>query len=468
MSSSDDDEFDPQLGTDDKFARFLVGRRDPDGARFDETILPPQERKRLPRYEKLLHKAGLNAKHLVHVRRFKPLAQKADEADFGIADMLAKKSRAFRNEVEATNVAEEEEMERLMSKVQKMPIPPAPPGLAADPKPKLNSQGKTPMPMHLFFKRWTGGWKKGSMHGHGKYTFAVDGLAVDGAWSQNRLNGKGRTRYLDGSSYEGEYKEGLFHGQGTLTFASGSVYAGEWRHGLRHGVGVQTWPSGQRYEGKFYKGDMHGRGVLSSAAGHEYRGEMRMGLIQGVGRLRFATGPSVLKNWPRCTMREAVLGEYTDARIKALANKLELDELLAKARKFELDDYIEAVRDHNDFMAAEEKRLEIEERRRLELLRREKIRDAKLAAMEAMEREEAEDAAEGAGFDITADLDSDAEASDSESDDEGTMGLKEKMAARRNEKEEAKEEATEADTAAAEAAAGQWRPPSDEEEEGDG
>ena len=69
---------------------------------------------------------------------------------------------------------------------------------------------------------------------------------------------------------------------------------------------MQTFRSGQRYEGAFYKGDMHGRGVLQSAAGHEYRGEMRMGLIEGVGRLRFESGPSVLKNWPRCTMREAV------------------------------------------------------------------------------------------------------------------------------------------------------------------
>eukprot|EP00941_MAST-03F_sp_MAST-3F-sp1_P002454 g2454.t1 len=454
------------MGTDEKYCNFLRGRRDPDGGVFDESILPEKERRRIPRYAHLLKKAGLNAKHLVHMRRFKPRIMKAVEDDFGLADEMAKKSRAFRNQIEKLNEFEEEEEEKMMARVKMMPIPPAPPGLAPDPKPKLNSQGKCPLPMHMYFKQWSGGWKKGKMHGHGSYLFAVDGLAATGEWSDNRLNGKGKTKYLDGSTYEGEYKEGLFHGKGTLTFSSGSKYIGEFRFGLRHGVGVQTWPSGQRYEGKFYKGDMHGRGILQSCSGHEYRGEFRMGLIEGVGRMRFKTGPSVLKNWERCTMREAVLGEFSDRRIKALSKKLELDELLAKARRIELDDYVEAVRDHNDFMKAEEKRLEIEERRRLELLRREKIRDAKLAAMEAMEREEEDADAAGDILDGLEDSDESLNASD-DSDDEKKMSIQDKLKAKVEQREDEQEKKEQGDEEA-ELQAGQWKPPLPDEDEEEG
>ena len=85
--------------------------------------------------------------------------------------------------------------------------------------------------------------------------------------------------------------------------------------------------------------------------------------------------------------RQAVNSVLLDLKLADLARKLELDDLLGNARKFMADSELERARDNLEWNRQEELRRQAEERQRLVNLRREKIREAKKAAMEALEAE---------------------------------------------------------------------------------
>ena len=76
-----------------------------------------------------------------------------------------------------------------------------------------------------------------------------------------------------------------------------------------------------------------------------------------------------------------------DLKLADLARKLELDDLLEKARKSGVENEMELARENLEWQRQEELRRQAEERQRLVNLRRQKIREAKKAAMEALEAE---------------------------------------------------------------------------------
>lgn len=142
----------------------------------------------------------------------------------------------------------------------------APVGLARNPAQPFNSLGNEA------FYSYDGHWRKGQMHGEGKYLFR-DGLSYEGEFGNNRPEGRGFTSYVDGQTYRGEWKKGRYEGKGESISTGGSEYKGEFLFGRRHGKGVLTFPSGLRYEGEFFDGRPHGRGRMSSSVtGWAYEG----------------------------------------------------------------------------------------------------------------------------------------------------------------------------------------------------
>ena len=59
-----------------------------------------------------------------------------------------------------------------------------------------------------------------------------------GAWSQNKREGRGLFRTAKGEVYDGEYKQDQRNGQGIYRFRNGDYYTGEWLNGQRSGFGT--------------------------------------------------------------------------------------------------------------------------------------------------------------------------------------------------------------------------------------
>ena len=96
-------------------------------------------------------------------------------------------------------------------------------------------------------EEYVGGFKNGSFHGQGTYTFA-DGEKYVGEFKYDQFNGQG-TYYYPGSTYVGEWKDDEENGHGTLTFANGNKYIGQWKDGRRHGQGTLKHWDGTIQEG---------------------------------------------------------------------------------------------------------------------------------------------------------------------------------------------------------------------------
>ena len=61
---------------------------------------------------------------------------------------------------------------------------------------------------------------------------------------------------------EGAWVEDRFEGRGECISPDGSVYEGTWRAGKREGRGAVKWPNGANYEGRFKDDKIDGQGAL--------------------------------------------------------------------------------------------------------------------------------------------------------------------------------------------------------------
>ena len=253
----------------------------------------------------------------------------------------------------------------------------APPGLAPQVARKSKSLGAEK------FYNYQGTWQSGAMHGHGTFTF-YDGGQYRGDWQDNQPHGTGTALYTTGTEYEGEWDQGRKQGHGKTTFANGSVYEGAYERGRRHGKGRLALRNGVVYEGDFHRGQRHGRGRITSRnTAFTYEGTWVKGYICGSGTLIDPDGKRIVRQWPKCTLREAIASVKAEALHKAREKREENWDLDRMLRKMDLEQYVAEVREYN--AEAERERLEMEEAERLRIReeRRQKVREARAAAAEA-------------------------------------------------------------------------------------
>jgi hypothetical protein len=77
---------------------------------------------------------------------------------------------------------------------------------------------------------YTGGWRNGEYHGHGKHT-RKDGTTIEGHHVDGHVDGYAVETLANGSEYKGEWKYSQRHGQGVFRKKSGAVFAGVFSHG---------------------------------------------------------------------------------------------------------------------------------------------------------------------------------------------------------------------------------------------
>jgi len=150
-------------------------------------------------------------------------------------------------------------------------------------------------------------------HGQGQMSWP-NGNQYRGAWSNDRMEGKGTFRSATVGWYSGEFKFGLQHGRGRWVGIGGETYEGEWELGLRHGQGVYTWADGARFEGVWVRDEIGDYGVLTSASGAIYRGSFSGGFKSGHGSMLWPTGERYVGGWRE--NKRAGLGFYRAAPSK--------------------------------------------------------------------------------------------------------------------------------------------------------
>ena len=87
---------------------------------------------------------------------------------------------------------------------------------------------------------------------------------VYGCMEGNCADGVGTYTWENGSKYTGEFKKGSMHGQGTFYFGAGNAgakYEGEFKNGFIDGIGTWTWANGEKYTGESKFNKMHGKGT---------------------------------------------------------------------------------------------------------------------------------------------------------------------------------------------------------------
>eukprot|EP01065_Artemidia_motanka_P032532 TRINITY_DN39529_c0_g1_i1.p1 TRINITY_DN39529_c0_g1~~TRINITY_DN39529_c0_g1_i1.p1 ORF type:complete len:817 (+),score=235.29 TRINITY_DN39529_c0_g1_i1:50-2500(+) len=183
--------------------------------------------------------------------------------------------------------------------------------------------------------RYTGGWRRGLMHGagelvydrervytgefeggefHGDGVLKCPGRVYKGTMRSGAISGYGRLDLANGDYYQGTLTDGSFDGKGTwYEAASGDSYDGYWKMGVKHGDGTEIkyghyhyrgcfvegvkdghgtikFTSGDRYDGGFKNGVYHHRGVLELADGSRYEGQFEDGKRHGIGEEKLRTG----------------------------------------------------------------------------------------------------------------------------------------------------------------------------------
>ncbi|CAD8203074.1 unnamed protein product [Paramecium octaurelia] len=143
---------------------------------------------------------------------------------------------------------------------------------------------------------YEGQWKKGMVHGFGKYTLSETSFYI-GEWIENKANGFGTFQHSNGDLYVGSWKDGTANGNGKYTFTDGTYYDGQWNNDLPNGQGKQTYEGGWIYEGSFQNGFKSGFGQLTYPDGTVYAGKFENDLMNGYGILKFPDGRTYNGEW---------------------------------------------------------------------------------------------------------------------------------------------------------------------------
>ena len=212
------------------------------------------------------------------------------------------------------------------------------------------------------------------------------------------------------NTQEGQWHEGRKWGRGKLVSSRGHVYDGTWRNGLIEGSGTLILPNFERFVRRWEPCTL--REAVASVI-HRW-GRRHYALLnlhptvfcserskhsstpQGVGSRATRTHSSVLTlecpnvGAARFPTQVKVLAEREEKVRKA---RDEAWELGRGVRAIELAQYVEDVREYNIEMEEEKQRMAEAERIRLRDERREKVRKARMEAMNAA----AEVSADGPG-----------------------------------------------------------------------
>ena len=119
---------------------------------------------------------------------------------------------------------------------------------------------------------------------HGKGLIIYDnGIAYDGDWFQDIMQGSG-TYYLGKNYfYTGQMSNNSFNGEGTLTSRDG-VIAGPFKEGKPHGVCTQTSADASlKIIGNFTNGKKNGTFEVESSGAKrttQYQNDVEVGLIK--------------------------------------------------------------------------------------------------------------------------------------------------------------------------------------------
>lgn len=97
---------------------------------------------------------------------------------------------------------------------------------------------------------YTGSWKNGLRHGHGKYVWN-NGDMYDGQWSEDDRNGFGTYTWHDGSKYVGNYSKGERCGYGIYYYTNGNIYEGTWQDNMKHGIANFYFENSVNIGGKY-------------------------------------------------------------------------------------------------------------------------------------------------------------------------------------------------------------------------
>jgi len=136
-------------------------------------------------------------------------------------------------------------------------------------------------------------------------------------------SGEGQATFPSGDVYTGDFKAGARHGHGKYVYAASppaeegedpkppvAEYEGSFLNGLKHGIGILTFADGVKYHGSFKAGKYEGSGTMFYANGDIYTGEWSAGKKSGVGTYFFKeTGASIAGRWLKNTLIE---GKMTD------------------------------------------------------------------------------------------------------------------------------------------------------------
>lgn len=137
---------------------------------------------------------------------------------------------------------------------------------------------------------YEGDWRRGFMHGQGKYTYMT---TEDRSTAKSEEETKNTSPKAKNDVYIGDWFEGKRHGKGSLAYRNGDVYDGSWLHDERTGEGEMLHADGRVYVGSFIKGKKDGRGMQTWAEGSRYKGEWHGDVMEGEGVYRYADGRRV-------------------------------------------------------------------------------------------------------------------------------------------------------------------------------
>ena len=101
--------------------------------------------------------------------------------------------------------------------------------------------------------------------------------------------------YANGDKYEGAFKENRMDGKGVMVFFNGAKYEGTFVKGTRTGHGIITFLDGSQCEGQFVNGDIQGKGTFTSTDGKKILAIFKDGqMTADTAATQTATGPIFL------------------------------------------------------------------------------------------------------------------------------------------------------------------------------
>jgi uncharacterized protein (TIGR02145 family) len=153
---------------------------------------------------------------------------------------------------------------------------------------------------------YSGSFKKGLMHGTGKFNYNKE--SYNGQFANGKRNGTGEMIFSNGDEYKGNWTNDVIEGNGRMIYGvsyqdNRKMYAGEydgqWVKGKKNGYGISLW-NGDYYTGNWLNDKRSGSGELSFYPGREliisevgglnpvrFTGEWYNDSIKGIGELTY-------------------------------------------------------------------------------------------------------------------------------------------------------------------------------------